>query len=474
MQNLDFNTFIFVVGFLYITMTVLTYFALKKQMTESIKLWILSGFLLGTSLLLFFINKSTENSIEIVFIAGLFFLANAIRAYSLHLDIGKRYSIVNLLILMFFIIFVYGYVTLVLQSVPLRAAMMSLVGMVLYSVIALFSYRIARTEQSFNAYLISFVYGLVVVAMLFRGVQIMSQQRGVNLLENDLPQMLLVISVLLTVVVGHVSYIGLMLERNKKKEIEYQTDKARQEEAYDLNSKIMQLDRQRSLGMVAMSFSHELNQPLNGVFLSAEVALRGLVQHKLTETQHTELLERMLVNIDHAKKILHRLGSFISPSSAIHCPVNLEQVVQNVLYLVHPLCEDYALDVRYQPLTDNVSVKGDVLALTQVVLNVVRNAIESVQNKEFSFVQISVHLVDDDVWLIIEDSGDGFSDQALKEIGQSMVTTKPEGLGMGLLVSQNIIEQHHGRMMFENNTEREGAKVTIILPRMRNISLGIV
>jgi C4-dicarboxylate-specific signal transduction histidine kinase len=268
---------------------------------------------------------------------------------------------------------------------------------------------------------------------------------------------------LLSVVVGHLSYIGLIVERNKKKELDYLIDKARQEEADRLNVKIMHLDRQRSLGMVAMSFSHELNQPLNGVFLSAEVALRGLKHQKLTADQHLELLERMLVNIQHAKKILHRLGSVMRSNSTAYQIVNLNKVIDNVLYLVRPLTESYAVTIQVSSLPE-ISVRGDALSLSQAVLNIVRNALEAVQGHESRIIRIALRLVDEEIWLSVEDSGDGFSAQVLKEVGQAMVTTKQEGLGMGLCITQNIVEQHHGRMMYANHRAPAGATVTMILP----------
>lgn len=469
MQSLDLNTFIFIIGFLYLIMPILTYFALQKQMTRSILIWILGGLLTGFSLIFFVLNHSTENSLSLVMITSLFFLANGLRAYALRLDMGEHYSPVVLWGAFSLIVILYGYVTLVLGNTTLRAGLMSLISLILYGIIAWSAYRIGKKEQSVNAYLISGVYVAVITAMLFRLIEIASAQRGVNLFENDTSQMLLVLSILMSAVIGHVSFIGLIFERNKKNEIYYQTEKARQEEAYHLNRRIMHLDRQRSLGMVAMSFSHELNQPLNSIFLSSEVALRGLRQHKLSEAQHLELLERVGVNVNRAKAILQRLGDHIKPSSTQYQPITLRQLAEEVCYLLQPVTVAQGIEMVLLPDPFALSVKGESLALSQVLLNVIRNAIEAVQETDVRRIQVRFQRLDGMVSLVVEDSGGGFSELMLTQIGQAFLTTKTDGLGVGICISQSIVQYHLGQMRFENIIAPDGqtvmgARVSILLP----------
>ena len=178
MQSLDLNTFIFIIGFLYLIMPILTYFALQKQMTRSILMWILGGLLTGFSLIFFALNHSVENSISLVIIASLFFLANGLRAYALRLDMGEHYAPVLLWGIFILMVTLYAYVTLVLENTALRAGLMSSISLVLYGVIAWSAYRIGKKEHSVNAYLISGVYFMVIAAMLFRLIEIISVQRG--------------------------------------------------------------------------------------------------------------------------------------------------------------------------------------------------------------------------------------------------------------------------------------------------------
>jgi C4-dicarboxylate-specific signal transduction histidine kinase len=423
----------------------------------------------GFSLIFFALNHSVENSISLVIIASLFFLANGLRAYALRLDMGEHYAPVLLWGIFILMVTLYAYVTLVLENTALRAGLMSSISLVLYGVIAWSAYRIGKKEHSVNAYLISGVYFMVIAAMLFRLIEIISVQRGVNLLENDASQMLLVLSIVMSAVIGHVSFIGLMFERNKKNEIHYQTEKARQEEAYRLNRQIMHLDRQRSLGMVAMSFSHELNQPLNSIFLSSEVALRGLRQHHLSEAQHLELLERVVVNVHRAKDILQRLGDHIKPSSTQYQPIELRRLAEEVCYLLQPVTMAQDIEIELFPDPSALLVKGESLALSQVLLNVIRNAIESVQGQDLRLIQVSLKRSDDKVSLVVEDSGGGFSEAVLAQIGRAFLTTKTDGLGVGICISQTIVQYHLGQMYFENimspdGTRVMGARVSIQLP----------
>lgn len=393
-----------------------------------------------------------------------FFLANGLRAYALRLDLGHQESIRYILIGLILATLAYAYVALFQQNMLLRTAIMSSVSAVLFSIIAFSAYKIGRQEQSKNAYFIAGVYALVVMAMSFRIISIALEQRGMNLFANDWPQMLLVFSILLSVVVGHFSFIGLMFERNKKKEIAYLLDKARHEESELLKQKIMQLDRQRSLGMVGLSFSHELNQPLNGVFLSAEVALHGLQQQKLTPTQHQELLQRMLVNIQHAKQVLQRLSGLMGTASSVFSSVNLNKVIENTLHLLDPLIQQNSIQIKLNINQTDCRVNGDDVAITQALLNVLRNALEAVIGQSNPLVELSVLSVGEQLMLKVEDSGKGFSPEILALVGQAVSTTKLDGLGVGLCITQQIMEQHKGSMIYMNCNGKTGASVTMILP----------
>jgi C4-dicarboxylate-specific signal transduction histidine kinase len=194
-----------------------------------------------------------------------------------------------------------------------------------------------------------------------------------------------------------------------------------------------------------------------------------LRQHHLSEAQHLELLERVVVNVHRAKDILQRLGDHIKPSSTQYQPIELRRLAEEVCYLLQPVTMAQDIEIELFPDPSALLVKGESLALSQVLLNVIRNAIESVQGQDLRLIQVSLKRSDDKVSLVVEDSGGGFSEAVLAQIGRAFLTTKTDGLGVGICISQTIVQYHLGQMYFENimssdGTRVMGARVSIQLP----------
>jgi len=265
-------------------------------------------------------------------------------------------------------------------------------------------------------------------------------------------------------VAGSIGLIGIFFERGQGKNLAAAVEKAKQEEAQRLGAQIAQLDRQRSLGQMSASFGHELKQPLTTILLDAQMGQHGLAQNRLDAAQLQQLLEHIEANTHRATQIIERIGHFIRPLPVQHQRVELSQVVHNVAQLLTYEARN-AQAVFVLPAAP-VWVQGDHIQLSQIVLNIYRNAIQAMQDSPLPR-QITVTLAQSIDWVLlrVRDTGPGLTPDALVQICQPFFTTKTDGLGLGLCISR-AIAQHHGGTLHIVNHPQGGAQAELALPAL--------
>ncbi|MCX7084880.1 MAG: CHASE domain-containing protein [Methylococcales bacterium] len=238
-------------------------------------------------------------------------------------------------------------------------------------------------------------------------------------------------------------------------------DKARQSQF------IAHLDRQRSLGAMAASLGHELNQPLTAIMTNAQVAQRGLLKETLSPALLEELLDKIVFNTRRTHLIIEKIRSFIQPSKFERLPIDIIALVKDTLEFLTQEMMASQIKVNFFLVDEKLFVLGDAIQLSQVLLNIYRNALEVLQHSTSRrYINISVTQLDDWTVITITDSGPGFSKEALKQVATPFYTTKSSGLGLGLSISRDIIEQHLGQLLINNN-EYGGACFEIRIPSIK-------
>jgi len=278
-------------------------------------------------------------------------------------------------------------------------------------------------------------------------------------------------------VVTDYCYMGLALERSMRREIKAAAHQAREEEGRRMGLQVAQLDRQRSLGELSATLGHELNQPLTAILTNAQVGQRGLQSGRIQQDQIAEIFAKIIANTQRASQIIERIRDFIRPAEVRREKVNLNRLVHEMAKLVadvansrqvtvvlpdHPGGPD-GLDDR-----NDVWVLGDPIQLSQIVLNVLRNAIEALGHAARREIHVSCSSANGQTQVRIHDSGGGFSAQTLAKMGTPFFTTKSTGLGMGIAISRSIAEQHGGTLTFANAAAEHGggAIVELRLPNL--------
>lgn len=465
MAQMDIRTALLIIGLLYLILPTLTWVFLTGQHTRQVALWCGGGLLAGGGIILSGFRDFVPEWISLFLAALMFQCSHMARIQSLRLDLGipLRTSWVVGTITVIFLTFLG--IQLGLQDAQLRVQYNSCVGAGMLTYIATLAWRIGRDEQSRSAKWIAWVYVLVAIAWLFRAYSVQSVSSDVNVLKQGVSSQLLVLAALLSSVIGHFGYIGLALDRSMRRELKAAEERARDEENRRLSQQIAQLDRQRSLGEMSASLGHELNQPLTAILTNAQVARRGLKTAHFDSDQHAGFLDKIVLNTQRATQIIERIRGFIRPSASRREPVDLMVITLEIADLVADEARSNKVNFFFPENSGRIMVTGDPVQLSQIVLNVFRNAIEALSQVERREIQVTCHIKEGRAILRIRDTGPGLTPEMLAMIGKPFVTTKPNGMGMGFSISSNIAAQHGGKLSVAN-ANGGGAMIELNLPAL--------
>jgi len=227
---------------------------------------------------------------------------------------------------------------------------------------------------------------------------------------------------------------------------------------------IAHLDRQRSLGLMSASLGHELKQPLTAILTNAQVAQRGIKKEVLTMPEVEAFLDKIIFNVKRTSHIIERIRGFIEPSTQEKTPVDIGMLLRNTATLLEHDLLLHNTAIQFFIEDRKMKVLADEVMLSQVFVNIYRNAIEAVADQKIKIIYTSVKVKDDRIVIVVRDTGLGLSSKVLKSIDEPFYTTKAGGLGVGLLISRSIIKQYDGQLLI-GNAEEGGAKIEVQLPQ---------
>jgi two-component system sensor kinase FixL len=175
------------------------------------------------------------------------------------------------------------------------------------------------------------------------------------------------------------------------------------------------------------------------------------------------VLDDIIHNSVRAGDIIRRIRNFIQPESLKKELVDLRGVINEVFALVEPEARRGNTEI-VKPILPNtpIWVLGDAVQLSQVLFNVVRNAMESVEKVQTRSIRLDIRHENREILIEVHDTGPGLSEAAAEQAGDPFYTTKISGLGMGLSISKTILAQFDGRLMLQNT--ENGACAQIALP----------
>jgi signal transduction histidine kinase len=251
--------------------------------------------------------------------------------------------------------------------------------------------------------------------------------------------------------------IGLLYQRRSRHRAELRTHQQLTITAH--------LQRQYEMGELAASMAHELNQPLGAIRLNAETADRLLGSNRAAVDEVREILADITREDTRATQIIQRQRAMLQKRAVEQRPLDLNDVVRESLAIVAHHAESKCVRITAEPAGGSCLVNGDRIMLQQVVVNLVVNAIDAMASTPPPDRRIVVaatatlHVVE----VAVQDFGEGIAPDMMSRLFDPFVSTKSDGMGIGLTIVRSIVEAHGGTIQARNNSGG-GATLSFTLP----------
>lgn len=235
--------------------------------------------------------------------------------------------------------------------------------------------------------------------------------------------------------------------------------------------------RVNSMGEMASSIAHELNQPLTAILSFSQASQRMLTSDKETDlNEYKKILERISANAELAGNIIQRVRGFVRKNEPVHSSIDLNILIHDVFDLLST--ELRHGDIKFSLMLDEELplISGDPIQIQQVLVNLIRNGIEAINEHNAHTREITIVAKTEQVnaaakintMVVVEviDSGPGIPAGIQEQLFNAFITTKDEGLGIGLSICHTILEAHGGTLSVKSSPGK-GAKFTFTLPAFK-------
>jgi two-component system nitrogen regulation sensor histidine kinase NtrY len=235
---------------------------------------------------------------------------------------------------------------------------------------------------------------------------------------------------------------------------------------FDDITELLSAQRKAAWADIARRIAHEIKNPLTPIQLAAERLRRRYLKEINNDVEtFTICTDTIIRHVGDIGRMIDEFSSFARMPTPVLKPENLVEIVQRAVFLqrtAHP-------EIAFEPVfpSSPVSVSCDARLVGQALINIVQNAIESIEARRAEnsaspagHIRVSVAEEDGQAAVIIEDNGKGLPQHGREQLTEPYVTTRTKGTGLGLAIVKKIMEDHHGVLVLEDG-ETEGARVSL-------------
>ena len=244
----------------------------------------------------------------------------------------------------------------------------------------------------------------------------------------------------------------------------------RAEEALrDVQADLAHISRLTTVGELAASLAHELNQPLAAVVTNGTACLRWLGRPEPNLAEAMDAVQRIIRDANRAAAVIAHTRALLRKSGGDKASLDITEVIRETLVLVQPEVFRHRIVIRESLAEDLPPLMGDRIQLQQVLLNLIMNGIEAMTAVADGHRELAIRAQRHDVeevpgiLVAVRDAGVGIAPESLDHLFDAFYTTKAQGLGMGLSISRSIIQGHGGRLWATANAG-PGATLQFALP----------
>ncbi len=254
-----------------------------------------------------------------------------------------------------------------------------------------------------------------------------------------------------------IEYIGTVMDVTERKRAEEALRRAQADLAH--------VNRVTAMGELMASLAHEVNQPIAAAVTNANTCLRWLTRENPDLEEAREAAMRIVKDGTRAADIISRVRLLFKKGAPEREFVDVNAVIREMIVLLRGEAAQYSISFRTDLASDLPHVTGDRVQLQQVFMNLMLNGIDAMKSVDGAREMIikSRRTENEHILLSVSDTGVGLPVQHADQIFNAFFTTKGQGMGMGLRISQSIVESHKGRLWAGDNSPR-GASFYVSLP----------
>lgn len=269
-----------------------------------------------------------------------------------------------------------------------------------------------------------------------------------------------------TLVVAQTLLIAGLLVQGEHRKRAQRAQRQAEEQAHQHREELAHALRVTTMGELAASLAHEINQPLAAIMSNAQAARRLLDGGRLEPDELGEVLSDISGEAGRAAQVIRRLRALFRKDHAEHKPLDIDELITEVATLLRHDIERRRITMQLFLAKGLPPLSGDPILLQQVILNLLVNAREAMADTEDGPRELTIQTAQREpgnLNISVRDTGTGVKESELERIFDPFVSAKAEGLGMGLSISRSIIEAHGGRIWATCNPDR-GITVHVELP----------
>ena len=231
-----------------------------------------------------------------------------------------------------------------------------------------------------------------------------------------------------------------------------------QQEKVELTSRLM------TMGEMASTLAHELNQPLTAISNYSLGALTRMKDGGMSNDELLPALEKTAGQAQRAGNTIRRIREFVKRSEPRRRPTPVAQIVEDAIGFADIEAAKKGIVIHTDVQAGLPPLDVDPILIEQLLLNLLKNAVDAMDRATVRRIDLVVRLQDDMAEFSVIDRGSGVSEPQLANLFQPFFSTKSEGMGMGLNICRSIVEFHHGRLTVDRNPDGGGAIFVFTLP----------
>ena len=258
-----------------------------------------------------------------------------------------------------------------------------------------------------------------------------------------------------------------LAEVNRRLRVEMEERRRAEEQVQSHQAELAHVARLSTVGEMVAELAHELNQPLSAISSYAQACKRLLSPGSPDQTEELlASLNQVGEQADRAAEIIRRLRRFVKKTKPVQVVVDLNALIHDVTELMNIDARRASAEVAFELAQPLPPVVGDRIQLEQVLVNLMRNGFEAMRESQHGPRRLTIRTSSDgrqDITVDVSDNGAGIVPAEIDRVFDRFFTTKTDGMGMGLPISQSIIKNHGGRLWVTPNADR-GSTFHFTLP----------